>query len=270
LKNFIVKTEVEMDVYRSPESLFERVLKYKKVSSTQDIVKNIAKKNCGAVVVVCEQQVSGYGRFKRKWHSAKGGLWFSILLKPKVAINEFPKLSLLFAVAIKRVFCENYKIYCKIKWSNDILIYGKKISGILIESFCCNGFVFAAVGIGININNVIDKELREFAVSLREVLGKEVNMDEFFNVLLEKIEKVYFDFEKSGFSQFVEEYNDSIAYKNEVVDIVDDIGESKNSGVNLGIDSSAALLIETENKQIKRIISGTLRLASKGLKTDEV
>ena len=69
----------------------------------------------------------------------------------------------------------------KIKWPNDIIVNDKKICGILTQNAFCQEFVdYSIVGIGININNPIASEIKEIAISLKDAVGREVNLESFF------------------------------------------------------------------------------------------
>jgi BirA family biotin operon repressor/biotin-[acetyl-CoA-carboxylase] ligase len=110
-------------------------------------------------------------------------------------------------------------------------------------------------GIGVNINNKLPSNLNDTSISLKKILGRELNRSEFLAELLTEFEYIYNDFCNNGFEIFVEEYNRNIAYKNKVV-VIDD---GKVSGVNLGIDTNGKLIVKTK-AGFEKIISGTLRL----------
>ena len=92
---------------------------FKSLTSTQDKAKEFSKKGLSNIVVIADVQTKGRGRFKRKWHSSKGGLWMSILLKPKSAEN-MQYLTFIAAISVAKVIKKMTGIDAKIKWPNDV------------------------------------------------------------------------------------------------------------------------------------------------------
>ncbi|MDR1511768.1 MAG: biotin--[acetyl-CoA-carboxylase] ligase [Endomicrobium sp.] len=241
-------------------SLYKTIRYYKKLESTQIIVKELAEEGFGeGIVVIAGKQTGSYGRNKKKWVSDIGGLWFSTLLKPMMYPNEISKLMLLLGIAVGRVFEKRYKISPEIRWPNDVLVFGKKVAGIVTEmSVKQNKISWVAAGVGININNRLPEYLESVSISLKGILKKKVNALEFISTFFNEFELLYFDFKKSGFGNFLKEYNDRLAYKNRYVDV--DSGYYVITGKNLGVDASGRLVVKTKN-ELERIVSGSVRLA---------
>jgi BirA family biotin operon repressor/biotin-[acetyl-CoA-carboxylase] ligase len=253
--------EIKADFERRSCILFKVVRYYEEIESTQPVIKGLAERGFGeGIIVVAEKQTGSYGRFKRKWNSGAGGLWFTMLLRPVIRPRKASELAFVFSIALKRVLEKKYKIVSEIKWPNDVLIFGKKVAGILIEMSAQSGSIinWIAAGIGINVNNDLPEYLERISISLKNVLEREVNRSEFLFLFLTEFEDIYFDFQKSGFKCFWEEYNDELAYKNKTIAVED--GYSVIIGENLGIDESGRLLVRTENT-VEKIVSGTVRLA---------
>ncbi len=127
-------------------------------------------------VIVAKEQTKGRGRQKRSWHSPRGGLWFSIVFKPRKMkdMNFYTKLA---SVSLYE-FLERMEIKATIKWPNDILYKGKKLAGILTEGIYESAVPkVIVVGIGININNEIPEELSGIATSIKEIKKEEVSGD---------------------------------------------------------------------------------------------
>ncbi|HPJ72360.1 MAG TPA: biotin--[acetyl-CoA-carboxylase] ligase, partial [bacterium] len=111
-------------------------------------------------------QTSGRGRRGREWFSPRGGLWCSIVLRPRSTPERFGLLSVMAALAVRRALAEAAGFECGIKWPNDLLLEGRKVGGILVESALDGaGERFAVVGIG--INSVVE----EFPASLDNTAG---------------------------------------------------------------------------------------------------
>jgi BirA family biotin operon repressor/biotin-[acetyl-CoA-carboxylase] ligase len=256
-KNFFNEHKIKSKL-KTPLKICKMIKYYKQLSSTQTAVKKIAKKNFKeGFIIVAEKQTNSYGRIKKTWSSNAGGLWFSILLKPSIRPDEASKLTLILSIALKRTLKE-YKIDSEIKWPNDVFVNGRKIAGILVEMSAEQDRInWIVAGIGININNKLPEKFANISISLKEVLGREVDRAEFLAELLAKVEDIYNDFCNTGFEMFVKEYNWNIANKNEIVTI-DDGYNNIVSGVNLGIDKDGRLIVNTKFG-FKKIISGTLR-----------
>lgn len=160
-----------------------KLISFDKIPSTQDYAHDlIAQRNASdKTVVVANAQSAGRGRYKRTWVSHHGNLYASFIYK---IFDQDPKLSYAVAVAVAETLI-HFGLNPMIKWPNDILIDGKKISGILIE-YVDN---FVVVGIGINIKTCptvkeykTTKTDNYIKLSVNDVLGVLMkNMDKWRN-----------------------------------------------------------------------------------------
>ncbi len=154
------------------------------VDSTNEFLKRNYKSFHDGAVVVAIKQSAGKGRMGRNWYSPEGGLWYSVLFKPKIHIN-LHVYTKIFSIAIVEVL-RKLKVKAYIKWPNDIYYDGKKICGILSEAVSVNDRVVAiVVGIGLNVNNDIPSEVRDIAISLKDILKKKIKI----TYLLDSINK---------------------------------------------------------------------------------
>ncbi|GAB6189211.1 biotin--[acetyl-CoA-carboxylase] ligase [Marinitoga arctica] len=113
---------------------------------------------------------------KREWVSPRGGLWFSVLFKPKNRPMNPWHYVRLYTMAIRDIL-EKYKLKSIIKWPNDLLVNERKICGILGEGIYTGKTVAAIiVGVGLNVNNKIPDELKNIATSYVEEMNKELNL----------------------------------------------------------------------------------------------
>lgn len=150
-----------------------------KIDSTNLKAKELAKNNCiDGTLVIANEQYSGVGRFKRKWVSPKGGLWFSIILKPTINPQQAPKLTLIAAYSLFKAL-NKLNLNINIKWPNDLLINNKKFCGILTEmTYGRNNINYIILGIGINSNISLDKipfDLQSKVTSLMYELNQEID-----------------------------------------------------------------------------------------------
>jgi len=160
-----------------------------KAASSMDAMKVLARKGGaeGQVLYVGNQD-SGRGRHERKWVSFEGGLYCSILLKPKWDIQDIPKMTLLVAVAVCEAIRKTSGVRTKIKWPNDILITGKKVAGLLLEQTGTRVFI----GFGINISqHAFPEDIRQRATSLTRHTLRPPGPDQLVESVLHSISEAY-------------------------------------------------------------------------------
>ena len=197
-------------------------------------------------VVMAKTQTAGRGRYKRKWESALGGLYFSIGDK-FFKLNGILKISMNVAAILHKFLKNRFETgNIFIKWPNDIYFGDKKLSGILTENLFFGDIVYNVIGVGININN--DVTLKN-AISLKSIIGNEYDIELFFEQFVEFYEK-----EKEN--DFYEYISDNLWHKNELSELK--IGEKMEKGVILGIDKDYSLILADEKNVQKRIIIGEI------------
>ncbi|HIE58391.1 MAG TPA: biotin--[acetyl-CoA-carboxylase] ligase [Persephonella sp.] len=210
-------------------------------------------------IVVAEQQTAGKGRKGRKWVSLPiKGIYFSIVLKPKITIDKLLQISLLFPLAIRKTI-ENFGVNAHIKWPNDIYINGKKVSGTLIETNIeLSDIEKLIVGIGINVNYSKEdfKEIKNIATSLLIEKGRPINRKNFFGELLNRIEDYYFKFLEEKINP-VKEVDKYLLWKGKKVKIIDD--EKIYEGIFKGLNEYGGIKLEINGKE-KNFYTGDLSL----------
>jgi BirA family biotin operon repressor/biotin-[acetyl-CoA-carboxylase] ligase len=165
--------------------------------STNDAILQIANTNPKeGLVVFAEHQTAGRGQRGNRWESAAGkGLWFSILLRPKIDLASSPKLTEWAAEAISGAIQSEFSLTPSIKPPNDVQIDGRKVAGVLVEMRAQEKAAHLAIaGIGINVNQSREdfpKELQSDAISLAMALGKQVDRQTFAVALLRKLDRTY-------------------------------------------------------------------------------
>jgi BirA family transcriptional regulator, biotin operon repressor / biotin---[acetyl-CoA-carboxylase] ligase len=146
--------------------------------STNDAILQIATPNSSeGLVLFAEHQTAGRGQRGNRWESAAGkGLWFSILLRPRIEINRSPLLTAWAAETISEAIENEFSLKTAIKLPNDVQIDGRKVAGVLVEMRAREKAPHSAiVGIGINVNQALEdfpKELQSRAISLAIALGR--------------------------------------------------------------------------------------------------
>lgn len=164
-----------------------RIFKFKEIDSTSKFLKEMKEKE-DYNTAIAETQTFGRGRRGNKWSSEKGGAYFSFLLKEdkNIALEEYMKLPLVAGYSLLKTFESiEPELNFMFKWTNDIYIFDKKISGILVEK---TGDYFI-IGIGINLNNEIKGEAENTAVSMSKITSKEYKIEEIIISVIENFKK---------------------------------------------------------------------------------
>ena len=163
-------------------------------TSTNDLVWEAEKEGAPeGYVVFAERQTSGRGQHGREWESTPyQGLWFSVLLRPKMTMAESPQLTSILAKVIVSTIREQAGVFPQVKPPNDIYLSGRKIAGILVEGRTgSDGNYVAVAGIGVNVNQTIEdfpSELRPTAGSLAMAAGRNIPRAPLAVALLKKLE----------------------------------------------------------------------------------
>lgn len=251
----------------STKDFGKNIFYFDSINSTQDAAKKLEQDgNPEGALAIAEEQTKGRGRLGRPWVSLHGGIWFSLLLRPSLEPKEIPLLSLVFSLAIAKALEKECKVNCKVKWPNDVLVETprhknsfKKVCGILLEMSAESDKVhWVIVGCGLNVNNIISKELLPKAISLNEVLGKKVDRSSLLQAILKAMEISYIKFIQQGFSAFYKTYNQKSILQGKNI-VVEDY-KDKTEGKFLKFDFDGALVLLTARKEIKKFYSGDVSL----------
>jgi BirA family biotin operon repressor/biotin-[acetyl-CoA-carboxylase] ligase len=240
------------------------VLFSRKVDSTNDWAKKLATYGAyEGTVVIAETQTRGRGRLGREWISPTGGLWFSLILRPKLRPAESIKLTFVAGLAVAKVLREMFGLKAETKWPNDVLVNGRKICGILTEMNTTGETVnLVVVGIGINANFDVEKafpdSLKKVATSIKNELGRKVQLHMLFRVLLEHLENLYELLTKEGFSPVLREWKDYADFLGRQVIIIS--LTEKIHGLALDVDNDGALIIRLADGSVRRVFVGDVSL----------
>jgi len=168
---------------------------FESCTSTNDVAREMALKGAAeGVVIIAEEQTAGRGTKGRSWDSAKGqGLYLSVLLRPPAEATDF--LPLMTGVAVREALAAATGLAVGLKWPNDLIVSGKKLGGILCESFWSGQKLdFTVVGIGLNLlHNSADFPLavRPRATSVRQEGERLPKMDELLEHLFARLDFWY-------------------------------------------------------------------------------
>jgi BirA family transcriptional regulator, biotin operon repressor / biotin---[acetyl-CoA-carboxylase] ligase len=230
------------------------------VPSTQDELRRLAEEGAPeGTLVIAEQQTNGRGRMGRSWISPAGkGIWMSLLLRPSLALPYTPQLTLLAAVALSRAISQVVPVSIGIKWPNDLLVDGRKISGILLESAAEDERLrYVVVGMGVSVNLEPDdypQELLTKAISLKMATGVAINRSELIAVILEEFERLYELYIDEGFAPIRALWEAHAVTLNQVT--VLNTPQGKLQGVPRSLDGMGGLIVELNDGSYRTVYSG--------------
>ncbi len=205
--------------------------------------------------MVSEVQTQGRGRSGRSWESPKGGLWLSLVVKPKIPVDRISLLQFLFANALRTGIEEVYGVQSEVKWPNDIVVDWKKLAGILIEAKISGPeMVYAIVGIGLNVN-LTAEQLPTGATSIFLVKRKRFSLEKTLSSILTVLERHYENLRDE--SAVVGDWWKHCAHRMKPVII--ETGNGKIHGKCVGVNPEGNIIIQTEQGNVT-VPDGTLRL----------
>ncbi|MEM1691470.1 MAG: biotin--[acetyl-CoA-carboxylase] ligase [Thermofilaceae archaeon] len=215
-------------------------------SSTQEVAAALAEAGAGeGTVVVAEEQTAGRGRLGRSWVSPRGGLWFTVLLRPE-SLRLSHLLSLTAGVAVARSLRELFGVDAGLKWPNDVLVEGRKVAGILVEgSVEADRIRYALLGVGINVNNDLPPELRGSASSLKEFTGRPLPRVPLLLKVLKELDRAYSSLRSGAVESVLGEWRRLSVTLGKRVKVLSSDGVFE--GVALDIDEWGGLLVESRD-----------------------
>ncbi len=235
------------------------ILRFDQLESTNTEALNQARRGADeGLCIVAKQQTAGRGRHGRTWISERdAGLFFSVVLRPKIETRFLPLITLMTAVVVHDTLEELYKLDCDIKWANDVHIKNRKVCGILAETCETPKGLAVVVGIGINLKSSnFPSEIAEIATSIETETAQKPNAEdllqtltrffaEFYDLLqtANGAEKIRTAWAKR--SSYFEDKNVRVLLESEII-----------YGKTRGIAENGALRIETDKGEIKIIHAG--------------
>jgi BirA family biotin operon repressor/biotin-[acetyl-CoA-carboxylase] ligase len=174
----------------------DRVVRLDSVPSTSDVAKQLARAGePHGTVVVAAEQTRGRGQPGRRWASPRGGLWVSLLTRPAgISAPQAGLLNIAAAVAAAEAVSEASGLSVALKWPNDLLVAGRKVGGVLVETSAVGRHLeWAVIGVGVNANigrDALPRQLRATATTLRDEMGGDVALDRLLSGLCGRVEQV--------------------------------------------------------------------------------
>jgi BirA family biotin operon repressor/biotin-[acetyl-CoA-carboxylase] ligase len=234
-----------------------KILHYRRLESTNTAAYRLAQQSATEwTVVVADVQTKGRGREGKKWESLKGGLWFSVILRPNVPSPKLPLLQFLAAIATRQALENETGLSVKLKWPNDLVLGNEKLGGILIESKTLGDRIsFAILGIGLNVNQ-LEAQLPNGAASLRLASRKKHDLRLLLRAILEQMKSSYDDLDNP--SKIMEEWWRNCVHRPTRVQVT--LPKDTLTGISRGIDEEGSLLVETDDRRIRKVNEGSLRI----------
>ena len=244
------------------ETVGKEILCFRKVFSTNSIAKFLANHSAEeGTVLVSEIQTKARGRSGKKWESPDGGIWMSLILRPQVPPAKIGLITIATGVAIAKSI-RTLGLDAKIKWPNDVLIHGDKISGVLTEvNATFNEIDWVVVGIGIDSNIKLEdfsEDVRAGTTTLNEELLSEIDENEFIAIFLNEFEEVYKLYKDGKVEAILKDWRDLSDTIGKYVNITQ-TGGKITQGYVVGINNEGSLIIEKQDGSLEKIISGELR-----------
>lgn len=236
------------------------------VASTNRWAEECAKLGaCDGTIFLAETQSAGRGRLDRKWISPRGGLWFSVVFRPRLRTAGAFGLVFVASLAVAEVLKKLYKLEIQVKWPNDVLANGKKVCGILAETKSDGRNVeYVVVGVGINANFKIRRSLPEVlwktVTSLEDELGVKVELEPLLGELLKRFEGLYSVFLKKGFSAVLVEWKKFAGFLGCKVEVLS--MNEKLTGLALDVDGDGSLVLKLADGAVKHVCAGDVVLRS--------
>ncbi len=215
-------------------------------------------------VVIAETQTGGKGRLGRKWISPKGNLYVSVVLRPNIPMHKAPLITLTGAVAVASAIRSTCGLRAGIKWPNDILISGKKVSGLLTEMSAEQDRIrHIVLGIGVDVNmemGELPAEVRGLTTTLAAEAGAKINRNALLQQVLRDLERWYQKFLNND-EDILEEWKKlNVTVGNRIT--VTGAGEALD-GQAQGVDRDGRLIVRLDDETVRTVAAGDVTIVKR-------
>lgn len=234
------------------------------VNSTNTLALQLAERGSQeGTVVVTECQKQGRGRMGRTWLSQPEiGIYLSLILRPHFVPMKAPSITFMSAIAVVEALERSLGIKAAIKWPNDVMIGGKKVSGILTElkaEMECIHYVI--VGIGINVNNTkFPKAFRDKVTSLSLELKEDVSRVKVVQALLQALERWYLITLKDDLNRTFNRWQELSCTLDNRVEV--NVGDEILRGVATRLGPDGSLCLKLDSGVEKQILAGDVTMVA--------
>jgi len=238
------------------------ILRYDALPSTNtEAASQAARGAPEGVCVVAREQTRGRGRQERVWISPPGaGLYFSIVLRPRLRPETWPLLTLAAALAVGDALAEACALRTDIKWPNDILAGERKLCGILAETVETASGRACILGIGINLTErAYPLELRAQATSIEGATGTRAEVEFVLDALVGRLAARYAQLQApGGGAEIIRDWSANSSYASGRRVRVHTPTEIF-TGTTCGLEPDGALRVETATGEIRRVRAGDVQ-----------
>ena len=236
----------------------QNVIHYSSLTSTMEMAREEVRRGAPeGTAIIADEQTAGQGRMGRVWQSPRGSIALSVILYPDVVF--LPSLIMAASLAVVHSIELVAGLNPQIKWPNDVLIAGKKVCGILVESQVRGNLVgYSIVGLGVNVN-LTSSDLSDVllpATSLSGEVGREVPRLDFVRQLLVEMDRLYLSL--LGGASLCGEWRDRLVTLGKRVTAT--WGETKYEGVAESVAEDGSLLLRGADGSLTRIVAGDVTL----------
>lgn len=214
------------------------------------------------IVAVADEQTAGRGRFSRRWEAEPlSSLLFSILLRPEfLARDEVFILTFAAAVAVAEALESAAAVKPELKWPNDVLLDGRKVCGILLESnFEGDRLKFLVLGAGLNVNqSEFPPELKDKATSLFLATARKHDREELFSAILSRFGAVYETLKARDFYSVMKRWRDRSSMFGKKVELR--VGDRVVEGILDGVSDEGAVVVRTSSG-VQEFTAGEITLS---------
>ncbi|HEV2802612.1 MAG TPA: biotin--[acetyl-CoA-carboxylase] ligase [Pyrinomonadaceae bacterium] len=248
------------------------ILRYDALPSTNTEAASQARRGAPeGLCVVAREQTRGRGRQERVWVSPPGaGLYFSIVLRPRLELDAWPLLTLAAALAARDALFEACALTTDIKWPNDLLAGGRKLCGILAETLETPQGRACILGIGINLSErAYPAELSAQATSVEGATGVRPEIESVLGALVRCLARRYAELQApAGASRIVRDWSANSSYAaGKRVRV--HTATHKFEGTTRGLEPDGALRVETAAGEIKTVRAGDVQALRTKTMNDE-
>ncbi|MFP4460270.1 MAG: biotin--[acetyl-CoA-carboxylase] ligase [Candidatus Zixiibacteriota bacterium] len=226
--------------------MINTVQHYEEIHSTNGLAMDLIEKEdrSDGILIIADRQLMGRGRMSKKWHSPEGGIYFSLIIE-----KIFPTwFALIAALSILRALKMQRCADTTIKWPNDILLYDKKLAGILIQTK--NDMTVLGIGI-----NTFDKEM--INIDTATSIGP-LSMDNKFDIIertIINLKEMLDEIHETGFPAQKKRLKENMAFLDK--DIIIQNGDKEQEGKFIDLSDDGAIVLDICGQK-KAIITGSL------------
>ena len=169
----------------------KNIIYYKQIDSTHIKAKELVEKQIeNGTIIIAEEQTAGIGTKARVWYTGNENIAMTIVIYPDCKLEKLNGFTLKIGEIMKETISELYQIQLEIKEPNDLMLDGKKISGILTQTATKEGKIqYLIISIGFNVNEEkFSREIENTATSLKKQYGKNFKREEIIMHFIEKLE----------------------------------------------------------------------------------